>query len=169
MNGPISETAAFTQNPVMVTVQTNTAGLSFSVDGTIYTAAQTFSWQPGSSHTIGTTSPQSGGTGTRYSWTRWSDNGTISHMVAPAVNATYTANFATQYLLTMSAGTGGTVSPPSGWRNGGSTVKITATPKTGYNFSSWTGTGSGSFSGTANPVSVTIPGPITETATFTHN
>src|SRR4029077_19280640 len=58
MSGPISETAAFNQNPVNVTVQTTPAGLAFSVDGTNYTAAQTFSWAPGSSHTIATTSPQ---------------------------------------------------------------------------------------------------------------
>ena len=58
MNGPIIENASFTQNNVQVTVQTNPTGLSFSVDGTPYTAAQTFSWQPGSSHTIATTSPR---------------------------------------------------------------------------------------------------------------
>ena len=93
MNGPITENAAFTQNPVQVTVQTNPAGLTFSVDGTSYTAAQTFSWQPGSSHTIATTSPQSGGTGVRYVWTSWSGGGAISHTVAPTTNKTYTANF----------------------------------------------------------------------------
>ena len=70
--GRLRRTAAFTQNPVQVTVQTNPAGLSFTVDGTTYTSAQTFSWQPGSSHTIATTSPQSGGTGVRYVWTNWS-------------------------------------------------------------------------------------------------
>ena len=37
MNGPITETASFTQNPVQVTVQTNPAGRSFTVDGTPYT------------------------------------------------------------------------------------------------------------------------------------
>ena len=62
MNGPITETATFTQNLVQVTVQTNPAGLAFSVDGTTYSSTQTFSWVPGSSHTIATTSPQSGGT-----------------------------------------------------------------------------------------------------------
>src|SRR5207237_1403121 len=58
MSGPITETAAFTQNPVQVTVQTNPAGLTFTIDGTGYNAVQTFSWQPGSSHTIATTSAQ---------------------------------------------------------------------------------------------------------------
>src|SRR5207247_312466 len=58
MSGPITETAAFTQNAVHVTVQTSPAGLSFTVDGTPYTTAQTFSWVPGSSHIVATTSPQ---------------------------------------------------------------------------------------------------------------
>ena len=113
---------------VQVTVQTNPAGLAFTVDGTTYSSTQTFSWAPGSSHTIATTSPQSGGTGVRYVWSSWSDGGAISHTVAPTTNKTYTATFRTQYYLTMSHGTGGTVSPASGWKNSGATVSITATP-----------------------------------------
>src|SRR5207249_9371683 len=101
INGPISENAVFTQNPVQITVQTNPAGYTFSVDGTSYISAQTFSWQPGSSHTIATTSPQDGGTGVRYVWTNWSGGGAISHPVAPTTNKTYTATFKTQYFLTM--------------------------------------------------------------------
>jgi hypothetical protein len=169
MNGPITETASFTQNPVQVTVQTNSAGRAFTVDGTAYTTAKTFSWQPASSHTITTTSPQSGGTGAQYVWKNWSDSGAISHTVTPTTNKTYTANFTTQYFLTMSAGTGGTVTPASGWKSGGSSVSITAKPAIGYNFTSWSGTGTGSFSGTGNPASVTMGGPITESASFTHN
>ena len=169
MNGPITENAAFTQNPVQVIVQTNLTGRTFSVDGTSYTSAQTFSWQPGSTHTIATTSPQSGATGVRYVWTNWSGGGAISHTVAPTTNKTYTANFNTQYFLTMSHGTGGTVSPTSGWRNGGAAVSISAMPATGYSFTNWSGSGTGSFSGTNNPASITVGGPITETATFTHN
>jgi len=155
--------------PIQVTVQTNPAGLSFTVHGTIYTAAHSFSWVPGSSHTIATTSRQSGGTGVQYVWTKWSDNGAISHTVAPTTSKTYTATFRTQYFLTMAHGTGGSVSPASGWRNGGASISISATPANGYTFSGWTGTGSGSYSGTNNPASVTMNGPITETATFTHN
>ncbi len=169
MNGPITENAAFTQNAVHVTVHTSPAGLSFTVDGTPYTTAQTFSWVPGSSHTIATTSPQSGSAGVRYMWNSWIGGGAISHTVAPTTNTTYTARFTTQYYLTMSHGVGGTVSPGSGWRNSGLTVSITGTPSTGYSFSSWAGTGTGSYSGTNNPGSITMGGSITEAATFTHN
>jgi arylsulfatase A-like enzyme len=168
MTGPITESAAFTQNPVEVTVQPNPAGRSFTVDGTAHSSIQTFSWQPGSSHTIATTSPQSGGNGVQYVWKKWSDNGSISHTVAPATNKTYTAIFTTQYYLTMSAATGGTVSPSSGWRNSGTAISITATPAAGYIFSNWAGSGTGSYSGSANPGSITPSGPIHETATFAH-
>jgi Divergent InlB B-repeat domain len=166
MNGPITETAAFTQNPVQITVKTNPTGRSFTVDGTTYTTTQAFSWAPGSSHTIATTSPQSGSTGVQYVWKSWSDGGSISHTVAPTTNKTYTATFTTQYYLTMNHGTGGTVTPASGWKNSGAVVSITARPASGYIFSSWTGSGTGSYSGSTNPSSITIGGPITETAAF---
>ena len=169
MNGPITENASFIQDPVRVTVQTSPAGLTFSVDGTTYTSAQMFSWQLGSSHTIATTSPQDGGTGVRYVWSNWSGGGAISHTVAPTTNRTYTANFNTQYYLTMTHGTGGTVSPASGWRGSGAAVSISATPTSGYSFTNWSGSGIGSYSGTNNPASITMSGPITETATFIHN
>jgi Divergent InlB B-repeat domain len=158
-----------TPSHVQVTVQTNPAGLAFSVDGTPYTSTQTFTWVPGSSHTIATTSPQNGATGVRYAWSSWTGGGAISHTVAPTTNKTYTANFNTQYFLTMAHGTGGSVSPASGWKNSGVAVSINAMPANGYHFTNWTGSGTGSFSGTTNPASITMSGPITETATFTHN
>src|SRR5438552_12765711 len=169
MNGPITESATFTQNPVQITVQANPTGLSFVVDGTTYTSTQAFSWTPGSSHTLATTSPQNGGTGVRYVWNSWSDSGAISHTVAPTKNTAYTAKFSTQYYLTMNTGSGGKVTPTSGWRNSGATTSISATAAIGYTFSNWSGSGTGSYSGTNNPSSITMGGPITETAVFTQN
>jgi N-acetylneuraminic acid mutarotase len=165
MNGPITETAVF----FVVTVDTSPAGLSMIVDGQTYTAPKSFNWSPGSSHTIATTTPQSGAPGVRHYFSSWSDGGAISHTVTPTKSTTYTAKFGTQYYLTMNAGTGGTVSPASSWRTIGSTVAISAKPSTGYSFTNWTGTGTGSFSGTDNPASVIMNGPISETASFTHN
>jgi subtilisin family serine protease len=151
---------------IQVTVQTNPAGRSFTVDGTTYVGSQTFTWAQGSSHTIGTTSPQDGGAGTQYVWNGWSDGGAIIHTVAPASDTTYTANFTTQYYLNMSAGAGGTVSPQSGWYNSGQGVTISATPNSGFTFSGWSGAGAGSYTGTSNPASVTMNGPVSETASF---
>jgi hypothetical protein len=154
---------------VQVTVQTSPAGLAFSVDGATYTSTQTFSWTSGSTHTIAAAAPQNGAPGVRYAWMNWTGGGAMSHTVAPATNKTYTANFRTQYQLTMSRGTGGKVSPSSGWKNSGSIVSISATPNSGYSFGNWTGSGNHSYSGTNNPASITMNEPITETATFTHN
>jgi hypothetical protein len=165
MNGPITETANFTAN-IPVTVQASLAGLSFAVDGTTYTNTQAFSWVPGSNHTIATTSPQSGSAGVQYLWSSWSDSGAISHTVAPTSSTTYTANFTTQYYLTMTAGAGGSVSPVSGWNNSNAVVGISTTASNNYSFSSWSGSGSGSYSGSNSSASVTMNGPISETAGF---
>jgi uncharacterized repeat protein (TIGR02543 family) len=99
-------------------------------------------------------------------WSKWSDGGGISHTVAPTIPTTYTANFTKQYYLTMKPGTGGTVSPSSGWKNSGTTHSISAKAATGYAFNGWTGNGTGSHSGTNNPASITINGPIIEKAAF---
>ena len=67
----------------------------------------------------------------------------------------------------MNAGTGGTVSPASGFFNSGQSVNIAATANVGYSFAGWTGSGAGSFTGATGAASVTMNGPITETANFT--
>jgi hypothetical protein len=163
----VTATFTLTPTPIQVTVQTNPSGRTFTVDGSSYSGPQTLSWTPGSSHTVSTISPQSGGTGTQFLWTSWSDGGVIAHtVVAPSSSTTYTANFTTQYFLTMNAGTGGTISPSSGWYNSGTGLGISATPNPSYVFSGWSGSGSGSFSGTSNPTTITMNGPITQAAAF---
>jgi hypothetical protein len=151
---------------VKVTVQTSPDGRSFTVDGTSYTSTQTFTWTPGSNHTVATTSPQNGTTGTQYAWSNWSDSGAISHTVSPNVDTTFTANFITQYLLTMNAGPGGIVRPATGFYDSGQVVNISVTPAANFSFNGWKGTGAGSFTGIFKGASVTMNGPITETAAF---
>jgi hypothetical protein len=158
MNGPVTQTAGFTQNGIQVTVQTSPAGRSFTVDGGTYTAAQTFVWVAGSAHSIGTASPQSGAQGTRYVWAGWNDGGAITHTVSPGGNATYTASFTTQHFLTMNAGAGGGVSPAGNWYNAGQSVSISATPNNGFGFAGWTGSGTGSYTGSNNPATVSMNG-----------
>ena len=166
-NDSANFTFNFISNLVAVTVQANPSGRSFVVDGTNYSSVQSYSWIVGSNHVLSTTSPQSGTTGVQYVWNSWSDGGAISHTVSPASNTNYTANFTTQNYLTTSAGLGGSVSPASLWTNSGVTVNLTATASNGYAFTGWTGTGSGSYSGTNSAASVTMNAPITENASFT--
>jgi hypothetical protein len=78
-------------------VATNPSGLQIIVDGTTYTAPQTFNWTPGSPHTLSAPSSQEGTSGTQYLFSSWSDGGTQTHSInAPSESITYTANFTTQ-------------------------------------------------------------------------
>ncbi len=165
INGPITETAAFGTD-VTVIVQCTPTGASFSVDGTLYATTQQFTWAPGSSHTVDAASPQDVSADTRYVFTRWSDNGGASHSVAPVSNTTLSATFKTQYTLTTTAGTGGTVTTANGWNDAGAIVSLVALPDSGYSFQKWTGTGMGSYTGSSNPKSISINGPIVEDAAF---
>jgi hypothetical protein len=152
---------------VQVNVQTNPAGLSFTVDGTTFTSPQVFNWTVSTAHTISTSSPQTG-MGTQYVWSSWSDNGAISHTVSPTSNTTYTASFTTQYLLSTAvspSGSGSVTANPtstSGYYNNGASVQLTATANAGFQFANWTG----DLTGTTNPQSVTMSAPRSVTANF---
>ena len=159
-------TPTATATSIQVVVKTNHPGVRFTVDKNVFTSSQTFLWQPGSHHTITTTSPQGAGSGARYVWARWSGGGAMSHTITATQNTTYTATFATQYYLKMRHGINGSVSPPSGWRRKGKTISIYATARNGYLFNRWIGSGSGSFSGRRISASVVMNGPTTETAAF---
>jgi len=74
--------------------------------------------------------------------------------------------FQHQYYLTMKVSGPGAVTPSSGWYNAGQKVTIKATPNAGHKFKSWTGTGTGSFTGTTATGAVTMNSAITETANF---
>jgi hypothetical protein len=151
---------------VPISVTTNPPGLQVIVDGVTLTSPQNLNWTPGTTHTIAVTSSQ-GNSSSRHIFQNWTGGLPQSFQItAPTSADTFTANFDTEYFLTMNAGAGGTVSPSSGWFNAGQTVAISATPASGSSFAGWTGTGSGSFTGAVNNSSVTINGPITESASF---
>jgi hypothetical protein len=89
-------------------------------------------------------------------------NGAVSSAIIQAVTYIH------QYYITITASTpqAGSVSPSSGWYNAGSVLSISATPNQGWKFSSWAGSGAGSFSGLSQSSSIVVSSPITETATF---
>ena len=151
------------------TVQTDPPGRTFSVDGKTFSSSQVFHWPAGSTHSISTTPTQSTGSDSQYFWTDWDDSGAASHLVAPKYDTTRIAHFVTRYFLKITSGSGGAVSPSSDWYDAGSIVPLTATPNVGFSLTSWTGTGNGSFSGSANPAAVTMNGPISESAAFSLN
>jgi len=87
---------------VSITLTANPSG-SIVVDGTTYTSQQTFTWIPGSSHTLTANSPILGDSGTQYVWASWADGGDQSRTITtPSSPTTYTANYQTQYQVTYS-------------------------------------------------------------------
>jgi len=153
-----------------VTVTVQSGGGFLTVDGTSYfTSSPTLAWTPGSPHTISVSPPQSFSSHILNVWTAWSDGGEQSHTVSPTTNTTYIPSFKTQANLTFSAGTGGTVSPASGWYDTGQPIVMTATPSNGYVFTGWTsstpGSG-GSYGRISNPVTLIPSYWFSETATF---
>ena len=165
--GVACDIGAYEANQIPVGFATNPAGLSYTAAGTNYNAAAAPFLVVGGQYAISTTSPQSGGTGTRYVWQNWSDSGAISHNITvPSTPASYTANFQTQYQLItgVNLSTAGTVSPASGgYYNAGAIVNLAASANPGYKFLSWTGN-------VANPNSasttVTMTQPQTVIADF---
>ena len=102
---------------VPITVQTNPAGRSFTVDGTSYTTGQTFNWISGSLHTIETTTPQVTAD-TRYDWVSWNFGGAISHSIMPAAPGNYVANFSATPVSASATVTGKVLAPDGrGLRN----------------------------------------------------
>ena len=118
-----------------------------------------------------TATPSSGNAFTSWSGTYQSTSNPWSYSM-PSSAATETANYNICYQLTLTDGSGGSsvVASPSnsaGCSSGsyfsGTAITLTATPASGYIFSSWTGTSSSS----SNPWSYSMPASTaTETANY---
>lgn len=126
-----------------------------TVDSTAYNTPQTFSWTPGSTHTLSASSTRDIVAGqSRYAYSSWSDGGAQTHTyTTPSSAATVTANFHTEYYFSVSSSYDSPTG--AGWYDGGSSVSSTVTrPVSGgtgiqYETTGWTGTGSLSSGGTA--------------------
>ena len=66
------------------------------------------------------------------------------------------------YSFTTNTSGAGTISPPSGWYSGGSSVRVMATPGNGYRFSNFTG----ALNGSTDPQFLTVSQAASVTATF---
>jgi glucose/arabinose dehydrogenase len=137
------------------------AGLTLTLDGQPFAAPLSVSSVVGLVRPIGAASPQQNG-GTRRVFQSWSDGGAPTHdITVPLANATYTATFGTEHLLTVSGNpaNGGTVGG-GGWFAAGTTATVSATAAAGWQFTG--------YGGTAGP-SVVMDGPKTVTANFVPN
>jgi len=166
MNSAKTVTANFVA-VVQITVQTNPVALGDSVDGVYHNSTQSFTWDSGTVHSLGTTTSKSS-SGKQFAWTNWSDGGAISHVITVTRDSSFTANFRTQFQLTVSSSpdtNAGTTWPrgSNNWSDSSSVDTITATAKTGYRFDHW----SGDANGSTNPITVTMNASKNVTANFT--
>ncbi len=113
-----------------------------------------------------------GSSGVRHVFKRWVSNSTGgytgSENPAEAVinnDIAEVALWKTQYYLTVIGDIGGSVTS-SGWFDAGSEVTISATPNSGFTFSSWISSDLGAYSGVNSSYTVTLNGPITERPVF---
>lgn len=97
---------------------------------------------------------------------RWMTSATTSGLVSgPAVESPV---YEHQYHVFVEDAPpeGGSVSPTSEWFDSAAQLDLSAKASTGWQFEGWTGTGSGSYSGTSLSSVVTVGGPENETALF---
>jgi uncharacterized repeat protein (TIGR02543 family) len=148
-------TITFTNGPPKTyTLSTSASG------GTIARSPSQSSYVDGTVVTL-TATPSSG-----YVFSGWSGSVTgTSNPVTLTMNAnkSVTALFTRLYTLTVNASHGSvSKSPSQSTYKSGTSVKLTATPASGYVFTGW----SGSASGTTNPLTITMNGDKTITANF---
>ena len=154
--------------PVNVTMSVPSS-VSFTVSGTgcqpgTYNATTAFSWLPGTPCQVVMNSPLPAGTGTQQVFKDWTDGPTTAtrNFIAPAADTVYTAEYKTQYLLTVAVNpaTAGTATG-GGYFDANSTPTVSVTPAAGNTFVNWTGP----VTSPNNPTTtVTLSGPTTVTA-----
>jgi uncharacterized repeat protein (TIGR02543 family) len=167
VNGPGTITANFQAAPVQITVTSNPTGSGFvKVDGTAYDTPHTFTWTIGSTHSLEALSPVSGATGVQYVWASWNDSGGQTHTYTVLNSAaTITANYKTQYYLTVNS----VYDTPTGagWYDSGATANFGVTSPDGtsgtrYVFTAW----SGDSTSTSASASIVMNGPKSVTANW---
>ena len=91
---------------------------------------------------------------------------TAAHTVTFASIFQFRLTFSTSGPGTASAATGPSIPGDAGWYDTGVKVEISASPGSGEHFASWSGSGSGSYTGASEPAAVVMSAPIVEGATF---
>jgi len=156
MDSSKSVTAAFTVKTYTLTTSATNGSVVRSPESTTYTHGSTVSLQAVAAE--------------GYHFTGWSGAVTGSsnpvNLVMDASKSVTAAFAANTYTLSISASNGTvTANPSQATYTHGQVVTLTATPSTGYSFSSW----SGDASGTAASTTITMDANKSVTAAFTLN
>ncbi len=138
--------AVFATGP-MTTVDSQPSGRLVYVDDFSYITPARFSWTSGSAHTLDYDQLVSteGDDTVRFTFLNWDDGSSASprNVVAGDAAATYSAAYSTEYLLSSSSTSGGSIEfdPPSadGFYPAGSSVQVAAKPDSGHQLGYWIG------------------------------
>ena len=162
------------QTPVQITITASAPGAAFLLeDGLTYFAPSTFTWIPGTAHTLTWLKGIAAQPATRYVFQGWSDTGASNPrtFLTPFVDTIYNANLKAQFQLSLSASPANaaslttTPSSPDGFYDAGTSVQIYAVPTAGYSFLSFTG----DLNGPASPQSLAMYGPRSVIANLSCN
>jgi hypothetical protein len=157
-----------------------TTGFTFTLGNTTYTGSGgsvTVGNLSGGPYGFGTAIAYANGTdGTRWVPTSWTTSyPTVGGMLTIGTNGTIQVNYTTEYVLTVAATPDGTVtstaSTPalgSTWQAAGTVVTLTAAPMFHYKFAGWNASGTGSMAGMSPSITVTLAGPVWESASFVY-
>ncbi len=172
MSGPVTEAAQFVWRvfppPAVYWVKFNESGLPAGTPWEV-SAGSTGASGSGTSLTVSglngsyplVVPPVYVGSGTRF--VLEPDLGGAFNVTA---NGSVDLVFTEEFLVTVVVGQGGTTSVATGWEAAGTPITLGATAQSGWRFESWNGTGTASYSGTSASTSLTLTGPITESASF---
>ncbi|MGC2788729.1 MAG: hypothetical protein WA547_01570 [Thermoplasmata archaeon] len=172
MGGPIGEVAEFSEPDSGSVLSLEISGLppgtnwSANVGGASWTTNQTTITVPLSPGAVGYAVESPIRVSSAVEYVAEVSSGTVNLTGGPVgVTVTYVPD---AFLEITAQGVGGVTESPSGsgWYPFGSSVEFTATVPAGSVFAGWNGTGAGSYSGMANPMSINVSGPITEVAHF---
>ncbi|GEM_PF-3129626 len=174
--GDTTQSGAVCRQAIAVTYTGGTTTFTLTVasaHGTPSPAVGSHTYVSGASVTCSVASPVAGATGTRYVCTGYTGTGDLaaggtgtSVTFTITQNSSITWTWQTEYQLTTAvspAGAGTVTATPAGpWFVAGTSVSLQAAGNTGYTFSSW----SGSVTGTTNPATLVMNAPASVTANF---
>ena len=114
----------------ILTVATGYSNVTLKVDGIEYRTDQNGNAQivvSADQHTVEAVTPTLSGIGTRYIFTGWGDGSlSNSRTVDVSGDMSLTANYKTQYCLTVNTNQAGTLTSGAGWYDSGASANVTA-------------------------------------------
>jgi hypothetical protein len=145
---------------------------SITIDEISYTPPIYFVWALYSEHTFNVSKQFLLEYGTRCLFTSWNDGNNLTSrtiIVSEFTLTNYTANYQTQFYLTVNTdpidlSLQPNVSPQGPWYDNGTLVTCTAQNMSGYIFDHWTI--DGSWNSTINPITLTMDKPYNATAHY---